>query len=304
MQDKFEGALVGLAVGDAVGTTLEFKPRGTFNPITDMEGGGPFRLRKGEWTDDTSMALCLANSLISKKGFDAEDQMNRYCNWWRAGYMSSTGDCFDIGGTVMNALDKFIENSDPFSGSIDEDTAGNGSLMRLAPIPIFYASNQELAVKYAGESSRTTHGAAECIDSCRLFTSLVIEAYSAASKEAVFQQCDYQAYAPKVIEIANREFLSKDYKALTGSGYVIESLESALWCFMNSESFEEAILLSANIGNDADTTAAICGQIAGAYYGFFGIPEKWSSAIVMANEIRQWANELAVIGKQSLEGRE
>ncbi len=301
MKDKFEGALVGLAVGDAVGTTLEFKPRGTFDPITDMEGGGPFRLRKGEWTDDTSMALCLANSLLTKKGFDPEDQMNRYCNWLRVGYMSSTGDCFDIGGTVMNALDKYIEDLDPFSGSIDEDSAGNGSLMRLAPIPIFYASNRELAVKYAGESSRTTHGTAECIDSCRLFASLIIEAYTATSKEDIFKQCDYEAYAPKVIGIANSAFLSKSYDELTGSGYVIESLESALWCFVNSESFEEAILLSANIGNDADTTAAICGQIAGAYYGFSGIPEKWSSAIVMANEIKQWANDLAVTGKEALE---
>ena len=301
MQDKFEGALVGLAVGDAVGTTLEFKPRGTFIPITDMEGGGPFRLRVGEWTDDTSMALCLANSLIQHKGFNPEDQMNRYCNWWRVGYMSSTGDCFDIGGTVMSALDNYIEHADPFSGSTDEDTAGNGSLMRLVPIPIFYASNKELAVKYAGESSRTTHGAAECIDSCRLFTSLIIESYNAASKEAIFEQCAYQPYAPSVIEIANRSFMSKSYQELTGSGYVIESLESALWCFMNSDNFEEAILLSANIGNDADTTAAICGQIAGAYYGFSGIPEKWSNAIVMASEIKQWANELATIGKTELE---
>ena len=298
MQDKFEGALVGLAVGDAVGTTLEFKPRGTFIPITDMEGGGPFRLRVGEWTDDTSMALCLANSLIQHKGFNPEDQMNRYCNWWRVGYMSSTGDCFDIGGTVMSALDNYIEHADPFSGSTDEDTAGNGSLMRLAPIPIFYASNKELAVKYAGESSRTTHGAAECIDSCRLFTSLIIESYNAASKEAIFEQCAYQPYAPNVIEIANRSFMSKSYQELTGSGYVIESLESALWCFMNSDNFEEAILLSANIGNDADTTAAICGQIAGAYYGFSGIPEKWSNAIVMASEIKQWASELALIGER------
>jgi ADP-ribosyl-[dinitrogen reductase] hydrolase len=300
MRDKFEGALVGLAVGDAVGTTLEFKPRGTFNPITDMEGGGPFRLRKGEWTDDTSMALCLTHSLLTKKGFDPEDQMNRYCNWWRVGYMSSTGDCFDIGGTVMNALDKYIEHSDPFSGSIDEDTAGNGSLMRLAPIPIFYSSDRELAVKYAGESSRTTHGAAECIDSCRLFADLILEACRAGSKEAIFEKSSYEPYTPRVIDIANRDFLSKSYDELTGSGYVIESLESALWCFMNSESFEEAILLSANLGNDADTTAAICGQIAGAYYGFSGIPEKWSSAIVMANEIREWAGELATTGKQSL----
>lgn len=296
MQDKYEGILVGLAVGDAVGTTLEFKPRGSFQPITDMQGGGPFRLEKGQWTDDTSMALCLTHSLLSCQGFDPVDQMNRYCNWWRVGYMSSTGDCFDIGGTVMQALDKYIEHSDPFSGSIDEDSSGNGSLMRLAPIAIFYASNRDNAIKYAGESSRTTHGSAECIDSCRLFSNLILEAVTATSKEQIFERNEYQAYAPKVIALSNMAFLSKDYTDLTGSGYVIESLESALWCFMNSHSFEEAILLAANIGNDADTTAAICGQIAGAYYGFSGIPEKWSSAITMANEIKQWANELSQIG--------
>jgi len=301
MKDKFEGALVGLAVGDAVGTTLEFKPRGSFEPISDMEGGGPFRLRKGEWTDDTSMALCLTHSLLTRKEFDPVDQMNRYCNWWRVGYMSSNGECFDIGGTVTQALDKFLEHSDPFSGSISEYSSGNGSLMKLAPIPIFYASSRELVIKYAGESSRTTHGSAECIDSCRLFANLILEACTATDKEAVFEQSCYEPYAPKVIDIANGAFLSKSYEELTGSGYVIESLESALWCFMNSESFEEAILLSANLGNDADTTAAICGQIAGAYYGFSGIPEKWSSAIVMSKEIRQWASELAVIGKEALE---
>lgn len=297
MQDKLEGALVGLAVGDAVGTTLEFKPRGSFLPIIDMEGGGPFRLKKGEWTDDTSMALCLANSLLSKQGFDPVDQMNRYCNWWRLGYMSSTGSCFDIGGTVRKALNQYLETSQPFSGSVDENTAGNGSLMRLAPIPIFYSYDAELAIEYAGESSRTTHGAAECIDSCRLFASLILEACAATSKEHVFINSIYKPYSVRVINIANRHFMTKRYEELTGSGYVIESLESALWCFMNSESFEEAVLLAANIGNDADTTAAICGQIAGAYYGYSGIPEKWSSAIFMADEIRQLARQLYATGR-------
>ena len=296
MKDKYQGILVGLAVGDAVGTTLEFKQRGSFIPITDMEGGGPFWLKKGQWTDDTSMALCLTHSLLSQKKFDPADQMNRYCNWWRVGYMSSTGECFDIGGTVMQALDKYIDHADPFSGSIEEDSSGNGSLMRLAPIPIFYATDREKAIKYAGESSRTTHGSAECIDSCRLFSNLILEAVTATTKEQIFERNNYQPYAPKVISLANLEFLSKSYAELTGSGYVIESLESALWCFLNSESFEEAILFSANIGNDADTTAAICGQIAGAYYGFSGIPDKWSSAITMAHEIKQWANELSVTG--------
>ncbi|MBV1919738.1 MAG: ADP-ribosylglycohydrolase family protein, partial [Pseudomonadales bacterium] len=101
---RYQGCLLGLAVGDAIGTTVEFMSRGSFPPVTDMVGGGPFDLEAGQWTDDTSMALCLAHSLIHCEGFDASDQMNRYCNWWQYGYMSSTGECFDIGMTVSDAL--------------------------------------------------------------------------------------------------------------------------------------------------------------------------------------------------------
>ena len=103
-QMRYRGALLGLAAGDALGTTVEFKPPGSFAPMTEMIGGGPFRLKKGEWTDDTSMALCLASSLIEARGFDAKDQMERYTRWWHEGYLSSNGSCFDIGITVSEAL--------------------------------------------------------------------------------------------------------------------------------------------------------------------------------------------------------
>ncbi len=142
-QDRYRGCLLGLAVGDALGTTLEFKRRGTFTPLTDMVGGGPFDLRPGQWTDDTSMALCLAESLLACGGFDARDQMQRYVRWWREGYLSSTGICFDIGNTVAGALRRFLNeekqlgHANPFAGSTDSHTAGNGSLMRLAPVPLF-----------------------------------------------------------------------------------------------------------------------------------------------------------------------
>ena len=135
VQDRYRGALLGLAAGDAVGTTLEFKPPGTFEPITGMVGGGPFRLDPGQWTDDTSMALCLAESLITQQGFDPADQMARYVRWWREGHLSSNGTCFDIGGTVRGALSRFEISGEPFSGSTDPQSAGNGSIMRLAPVP-------------------------------------------------------------------------------------------------------------------------------------------------------------------------
>ena len=130
IRDKYRGALLGLAVGDALGTTLEFKAPGTFKPITGMIGGGPFDLEPGQWTDDTSVALCLAESLIEKRSFDPKDQMDRYCRWRDPGYLSSTGRCFDIGNTVQNALSTYLRTSNPLSGSESPTTAGNGPLMR------------------------------------------------------------------------------------------------------------------------------------------------------------------------------
>ena len=137
--------------------------------LAAMVGGGPFNLEKGQWTDDTSMALCLAHSLLHKRSFDPADQMNRYCNWRNYGYMSSNGECFDIGMTVSDALRKYLETKEPFSGSVDKFASGNGSIMRLAPIPIYYFGDIDDCIKYAGESSRTTHGSLLCIESCKLF---------------------------------------------------------------------------------------------------------------------------------------
>jgi len=149
--DRHRGALLGLAVGDALGTTLEFKAPGTFKPVTDLIGGGPFGLEPGQWTDDTSMALCLAESLIEKRSFDPKDQMDRYCRWWKEGYLSSTGTCFDIGATVRKSLESYLRTGEPFAGSTDPFTAGNGSLMRLAPVPLAFRANFGLAIHNAGE---------------------------------------------------------------------------------------------------------------------------------------------------------
>ncbi len=296
MEDRIKGALIGLACGDAVGTTLEFEVRGQFEPIDDMVGGGPFNLKVGQWTDDTSMALCLAHSLAHRKEFDPIDQMNRYCNWYQYGYMSSNGECFDIGVTVSAALRQYLEIKEPFCGSTDKYSSGNGSLMRLSPIPIFYHADYEDCIKYSGESSRTTHASEECIDCCKLFSSLIFNAFSAKTKSEIFDKNSYIPKCDKVSAISSRDFLSLSYSEIEGSGYVVESLASALWCFMNGSTFKECILLAANLGNDADTTAAICGQIAGAYYGMSGIPQNWRESISMATEIEALSLELYEIG--------
>ena len=136
---RYRGAILGLAAGDALGTTLEFTTPGTFKPVTDIVGGGPFHLKAGEWTDDTSMMLCLAESLLECGKFDPIDQLRLYVKWKRTGHNSSNGRCFDIGGTVMKALARFERLSEPYAGSTDAYSAGNGSLMRLAPVPLFFA---------------------------------------------------------------------------------------------------------------------------------------------------------------------
>jgi len=291
--NRFRGCLLGLAVGDAVGTTVEFKSRGSFPPVTDMVGGGVFGLKAGQWTDDTSMALCLGTSLVSKNGFDPADQMDRYRDWYQNGYLSSTGNCFDIGNTVRNALERYKQTGDPFSGATDPYSAGNGSLMRLAPIPLFYFPDLEKSIKFAGESSRTTHGALECLEACQLFAEMLFRALSGLSKEEILLNPTVKISAPKLGEIARGNYSQKTIQQIRGTGYVVNSLEAALWCFYQTSTFEAAILQAANLGEDADTTAAICGQIAGAYYGESGIPAKWLENLFMRTEIVDLTDKLS-----------
>ncbi|WP_347901194.1 ADP-ribosylglycohydrolase family protein [Pseudomonas purpurea] len=290
--DRYRGALLGLACGDAVGTSVEFQPRGSFRPLTDMVGGGPFNLKPGQWTDDTSMALCLAESLLRKNGFDAIDQMGRYLNWWQWGYLSSTGDCFDIGMTVRDALSRYQLTGDPFAGSADPYSAGNGSLMRLAPAVLFYSPECHQVREFAAASSRTTHAAPEAIECCQLFAELIGKALQGASKSELFNLDTARFTEPNVVAIARGSYRAKARAEITGSGYCVASLEAALWCFEHTDTLEDAILHAANLGDDADTTAAIVGQLAGAFYGAQGIPESWRAKLHMADEIEAMADAL------------
>lgn len=292
-RERFQGCLLGLAVGDAVGTTVEFQPRGSFPQLTDMVGGGTFRLKPGQWTDDTSMALCLATSLIERQGFDAVDQMRRYTQWQQRGYLSSTGVCFDIGGTVSGALGRFAATGDPYSGTTDPHSAGNGALMRLAPVPMYFARAVAEAEKYAVLSTRTTHGAEECLDASRLFARLLIRALQGAAKDDVLLADQAYGYStPAMGAIARGEYRDKSRDDIRGSGYVVQSLEAALWSFDTTSSYRDAILAAANLGEDADTTAAICGQVAGAFYGVNGIPAEWLARLTLRSEITELADKL------------
>ena len=261
-------------------------------PIDDMVGGGPFDLEPGQWTDDTSLALCLATSLVESKGFDPDDQVRRYCMWRSHGYLSSNGECFDIGFTTSYGLNQFEATGNPYSGSTDPAAAGNGSIMRLAPVPMFFSPDIEAARKYAALSSRTTHGAPECLDACEVFATLICNALEGASKAQLLQPIAGKWCSEGIASIARHDYRIKKIDDIRGSGYVVESLEAALWCFHSTHDFRSAILLAANLGDDADTTAAICGQIAGAYYGYSGIPRKWRETLAMHDEIVQLADDL------------
>ena len=290
--DRYRGCLLGLACGDAVGTTVEFSPRGTFAPMTDMVGGGPFDLRAGQWTDDTSMALCLATSLVHCKGTDLNDQIGRYVNWWQWGYLGSTGNCFDIGTTVRAALNRFLVTKDPAAGSTDPRTAGNGSLMRLAPVAMWFAPDLDAVRHNARLSSLTTHGAAEALACCELYAELVARALAGAPRDALQRAPAPADATARVREIAEGGYLAKTREQVTGSGYCVDSLEAALWCFATTDSFEAAVLAAANLGDDADTTAAIVGQVAGAHYGVDAIPASWRDKLALRDDIDALARAL------------
>lgn len=289
ISDKYIGCLVGLAVGDAIGTTIEFKPKGSFEPVTNITGGGVFRLDAGQWTDDTSMALCLGQSLLDCNGFNPTDQMVKYLKWRNNGYMSSNGRCFDIGNTVAAALSNFERTGDPYAGSTHERSAGNGSIMRLAPIPMYYLHDKNM-LSYAGNSSKITHGHEDCVSACVVLAHMTKMSLTGHSKEEILSLPDCFVSDKIKNILLNKSYMDDDN--IVGSGYVVKSLEAALWAFYKGKSFKDCVLFAVNLGDDADSTGAITGQLAGAYYGYDSIPKGWKEKIAMHDLIIEMAKEL------------
>ncbi|KAA3634005.1 MAG: ADP-ribosylglycohydrolase family protein [Proteobacteria bacterium] len=297
---RYRGAMLGLAAGDALGTTLEFRPPGTFEPVSDIVGGGPFGLAPGEWTDDTSMALCLAESLIESRGFDPADQMSRYLLWRDTGYMSSNGRCFDIGNTVGAALCRYAQSGDPFAGDADPCHGGNGSLMRLAPVPLAFSRDPVTAIELSGEMSRTTHAAPEPVDACRYYAALIVGALAGVSKSILLGPRFHPArgafargeLVAAIDRVAAGSFHERRPPRIRGSGYVVDAIEAALWAFAGTDDFRTGALAAVNLGDDADTTGAIYGELAGAYYGEAGIPLSWRQRLRHADRIRSMADAL------------
>ncbi len=300
LADRYRGTLLGLAMCDALGAPLEFRRPGTFEPLSGLVGGGFFGLQAGEWTDDTSQALCLAESLLERGEFDPADQVRRYIRWWKEAYLSSNGRCFDIGWTTRRSLERF-EASGEFALRPGNKTAGsNGSLMRLAPVAMFYAQRPREAILRAAESSRTTHSAPESVDACRYFSGLLVGALHATPKTELLSD----RYAPvprlwemeplvaQIDEVASGSFWRRDPPHIKSSGRAGRTLEAALWAFSRTETFSDGALLAVNLGNDADTVGAVYGQLAGAYYGAAAIPPAWMASLARVDLIRDFTDRL------------
>ncbi len=282
-RDRAVGALLGLAVGDAVGAALEFSRKPGFAVLDDMVGGGPHHLRRGEWTDDTAMALALADSLLHDKALDAGDLMRRFVDWHARGTYSCTGSCFDIGIATRAALDRFRRTGSPMAGSVDDAASGNGALMRLAPVAIRHWRDPAEMLRVAALQTRTTHGSPATLAASASLAAMLASAIGGASLPEVL------ATRGATVEGGWRGL---PRGAIEGSGYVVRSLQAAVWAVSRSTDFRSAILLAANLGDDADTTAAIAGQLAGAVYGATGIPAEWLAALAWRERLEDTAARL------------
>ena len=304
--DRYRGCMLGLALGDALGTAVEFCKPGSFEPLTDIVGGGPFRLLAGQWTDDTAMALCLAESLLRcQGGGDANDQLATFARWMDDGHNASNTRCFDIGTTTRAALMRFKGKAHKAPEG-EGRNAGNGSLMRLAPMALLTADAEPAsAISQCGQSSRTTHDDPRAVDACRYMGALLVGALRGDSKETLLSPLytppgagtdlwqGEKALCAEVEAVARGSFRSKGGPPqICGGAFAPTSLEAALWAFASSTTFAEGALLVANLGDDADTVAAIYGQLAGAHYGAAALPPTWVAKLVHKPLLRAAADGL------------
>ncbi|CAF4167281.1 unnamed protein product [Rotaria sp. Silwood2] len=312
--DRIQGSMIAVAIGDALGAHVETQHHEFLveHPVTDLQAGELKGLKKGQFTDDTSMTLCLANSLVTKGDFSLYDQLVRYKWWFKHGYMSSTGKCFDIGVATSKSLQEFERRQilfaqkynipceeidyisddknliNEFNVYCSEDgVVGNGALMRLAPVPLFFYRFPPYAVEYSGRSGWITHGDIKAYDACRYYGALIVAALQGYTKDKILDKQFYSKHfewfserplCDEIKQVAEGSYqkLGGYEDGIRGKRYIVNALEAALWAFWSDgNSFERGALAAVNLGDDTDTTAAIYGQLAGAYYGYKKLPQHW-----------------------------
>lgn len=294
--DRAIGCFIGLAVGDALGAPLEFGPRREVEDHTEMTAGGPFSLPAGCFTDDTSMAVALGHSLIASDGLNVDAAMKRFLQWYWDGKYSATGRCFDIGNQTRKALLHYDETGKPIPA--DVTALGNGAIMRLAPVPVFYRQRPDYAAKYGAEQAALTHcNLLQASANAWLSFSLARQIVGHASFDTPRERADFTPGLeyltnPEVRAAATRKWRDVPRQWITSSGHVISTLEAALWSVATTGTFEAAVVRAVNLGDDADTIGAVTGQIAGAIYGLSGIPKRWLDALLWKDELLRLAQAL------------
>lgn len=290
--DRARGMLLGLAVGDALGAPLEFCRRDQRQKVVDMVGGGPHRLTPGQWTDDTAMALAVADWVIYDHPARPETLMKRFAEWRDDGAYSCTGTCFDIGRTTSGAISYFLETDVGLAGPTGDDTAGNGSIMRLAPTVIPCRLSETQAVELARLQGMTTHRAHAADSSCEVLARILHRNLHRQPGAAAVLTLGDERVHPVLVPIARGDYQRKRRARIRSSGYAVDTLEAALWATASTDTFEDAVVLAVNLGGDADTVGAVTGQIAGAVYGASGIPERWGDVLAWKAQIERYAEEL------------
>lgn len=299
LRERFLGALVGLAVGDALSAATQFRNPGTFSPVGDLLGGGPFDLPRGAWSDDTSMALCLAESLLEVSSFDPRDQVERYRQWQQQGHLSATGQCLGITASTAKALAQAQWRRQLFSGSHDPGQLDPEVLSRVAPVVMFYFAQASDAVNFAAEQSRTTCQAPGAVEACRVLAASVYAALSGKPKPAVLAPGPELLNAETLRSGARKVANMAGQSASPCAGNVLEVLDAALWAFRSTDNFRDGALKAANLGANSDVVAAVYGQLAGAHYGVGAIPALWRTSLMGKDLIEGLADRLlahAMIG--------
>lgn len=305
---RAKGAFYGNLVGDALGAPVEFQPRDSFPPVTGMLPCDTWGLPAGSFTDDGSLMLCMAASIVNAGQHDAANVLAHYLAWYIEGYMSVNGQCFDIGRTTRQAIEDYAEEGLLEARTTRDNQAGNGSVMRLAPIPVVSYNLPLSQIWAAGEaSSKTTHGAAAAVWGCGFWSALTALAIRGYTKAELLDWIrglrTLGVYPPEWSDVLECRFLTAARNDISSSGYVVDSCEAALWAFFHTETFAEGACLAVNLGRDADTVGAIYGILAGAYYGYEGIPQEWLVVLQKAEMVAEvWKDLEPYVGNGGTPG--
>jgi ADP-ribosylglycohydrolase len=305
--DRCRGLLLGLAIGDAIGQPARGQRAGAVAVGDALAGGGPLNLPAGAWSDKAAMALCLAESFADQKHMNPADQIQRYRQWQREGRWTSTGQCVGISAATARALAMAQWTGNPFSGSHDPAHADAEPLARIGPAVAFAAANPQEAVEFAVSCARVTHQAPLTLDAVRYFAALLAGALAGAGKEELLSPYfapapgfwDSVVLKPRVNDVALGSWRrSKPRAVVTPAHAAADTLEAALWAFERGSSPAECLAIAASLGGDADITAAIVGELAGAHYGAAAFPESWRAAVARGDEIADLAIALYEAGQR------